>query len=106
MNGPSPTQLRPLAATGFAKSPDAYERGRPEYPEEATSGNIEGTVLVKVIVGADGTVENATVLKSSNTVFEAPALDAALQSKFKPAKLEGKPTKSQVAVPYQFRLDC
>ena len=32
-------------------------------------------------------------------------LEAAMLSQFKPAKLDGEPTKSRVAIPYQFRLD-
>jgi SAM-dependent methyltransferase len=32
MKAPSATHLKPLAAAGFAKSPEAYERGRPDYP--------------------------------------------------------------------------
>jgi TonB family protein len=77
----------------------------PEYPPEAKQSGLHGTVLVKVLVGEDGTVQSASVLKSSDTVFESSALEAAARCQFKPAKFEGSPTRSYVAIPFRYRLD-
>jgi TonB family protein len=89
----------------FDEPPVLTDLVTPEYPQEATREHIEGTVMVKIVVRADGSVENAAVLNSSHPVFEVPAVNAALQCQFKPAQLNGKPTKSQVAIPYQFKLN-
>jgi protein TonB len=78
----------------------------PEYPAEAKHSGLEGSVLVKVLVGVDGTVESASVLKSSDAVFESSALEAASRCQFIPAKFEGRPTRSHVAIPIRYRLDC
>ena len=89
----------------FDEPPVLTNYEMPDYPIVAKENNLEGTVTVKVTVGEDGTVEDVTVLDSSDPIFEDPALEAATLCQFKPAKLEGKPTKSRVAIPYQFRLE-
>lgn len=81
----------------------AYEA--PGYPEDAKRSGLEGSVMVKVLVGADGSIEETAVLESTDPVFEGPALAAAATCEFKPARLDGEPTKSRVAIPYQFRLE-
>jgi len=89
----------------FDEPPVLTSFDAPEYPEEAKQQKLEGSVMVKVIVDADGAVESATVLKSSDPIFEAAALEAASLCQFRPARFEGNPTRSAVAIPYQFRLD-
>jgi TonB family protein len=90
----------------FDTPPTLLTELRPEYPAEAKHAGLEGSVLVKVLVGEDGTVESASILKSSDIVFESSALDAASRCQFKPAKFEGDPTRSYVAIPIHYRLDC
>ena len=89
----------------FDEPPVLTNYEMPDYPIVAKESNLVGTVMVKLTIGEDGTVEDVTVLDSSDPIFEEPALEAAALCQFKPAKLEGKPTKSRVAIPYQFRLE-
>jgi SAM-dependent methyltransferase len=50
------TRVHPVAAAGFARAADAYERARPSYPEEAVAWMAErcglGTASTVVDVGA------------------------------------------------------
>jgi protein TonB len=89
----------------FDEPPVLLTEIKPDYPEEAKQSGQQGTVMVRVLVGEDGTVEEAIVLESSNSVFESSAVEAASRCRFKPAKLEGNPTRSHVAIPFQFSLD-
>lgn len=90
----------------FDAPPVLMSMESPAYPEEAKQSGLEGTVMVKVLVGIDGTVESVTVLEASDPIFEGAALDAATRCQFKPAKLEGQATRSYVAIPYHFKLEC
>jgi protein TonB len=62
---------------------------QPVYPARAAQAGLEGYVLVEFDVRADGTVENAVVIESSNQVFERSALNAAYRFRFKPRVVEG-----------------
>ena len=46
----------------------------------------------------------AVVLKSSNEMFEASAVKAAMEFLFTPAIMNGHPVSVWVSVPFQFRL--
>jgi tetratricopeptide (TPR) repeat protein len=63
----------------------------------------KGTVLVKVFVRADGTVDvtKTAVTKSTNPGDNAAAIEAANTAKYKPAARDGKPTFSY----YTFTLN-
>jgi len=73
----------------------------PAYPPDAVSREIQGTVGVEVLVGTDGTVDDAQILKSIPELDSA-ALEAARKWRFKPAIARGKPVAAWVAVPVRF----
>lgn len=87
----------------LTEKPETLEQGIPKYPELAKKAGIEGTVVVKVLVDLEGNVE-ATELVQSVEVLDEAALEAARQFKFTPAKLDGKPVKVWMAVPFKFKL--
>ncbi|MGE4286316.1 MAG: energy transducer TonB [Phycisphaerae bacterium] len=61
-----------------------------------------GTVYVIFIVGKDGRVENPQVQKSSDPVFDRPALNAIKKWKFEPGKRNGRPVRFRMRVPITF----
>ncbi len=77
---------------------------QPEYPEIARASHLEGTVLVKVQVGTDGTVLQAVVIKSVHPTLDREAVKAAKRCKFKPGKQRGIPVKAWMAIPFAFTL--
>ncbi len=79
---------------------------RPPYPKEARQQGWEGTVLLRVTVGAGGDVGNVKIQESSGY----PELDeSAAQSvktwQFDPAKLGDDPISSAVDLPVRFDLE-
>jgi periplasmic protein TonB len=83
--------------------PEAITKVPPSYPDEARRANIDGTVVVMVLVGHDGSVKDVRMQKS------IPALDAAAmacvrQWKFKPATAKGEPVAVWVIIPVRFTL--
>jgi len=78
---------------------------QPEYPEQARKARIEGRVVVKVLVEADGSVGECVVLRPAHPVLDAAALASARLCSFEPGTQRGIPIRSWVALPYEFRLE-
>jgi len=76
----------------------------PVYPEFARKKGIEGKVVVKVVIGINGDVEEAAIWKSVPELDEA-ALAAAKKCKFNPAKQKGVLVKVRMNIPFEFKLN-
>lgn len=102
VGAPAPNIAEALALNG---APILVNWVRPEYPKQARREKREGTVTVEFVVETDGRVSRASVQKSTDEVFEAPALAAVSQWRFKPALEEGKAVPVGMTVPVVFDLD-
>ena len=102
---PSEDELPKLGEYVYVEElPEAITKVPPEYPDLARSANVDGTVLVQALVGKDGRVKDAKVVKSVAMLDEA-AVKAVRQWVFKPALSNNKPVAVWVAVPVRFTLN-
>jgi protein TonB len=87
--------------------PPAFrDRVVPEYPERARQREIEGRVLVSVLVGTDGRAKSTQILESTPPgVFDEAVLAAVGRSSFVPASYQGNPVEAWVNIPFPFRLN-
>jgi len=76
----------------------------PDYPEMARASQLEGTVVVKVQVGPDGSVLQAVVLTPVHPLLDKEAVKAAKRCKFQPGRQRGVAVKAWMAIPFAFRL--
>jgi len=77
----------------------------PPYPAAAREQGIEGTVLLDVLVLADGRVGEARVRQSSGSpALDAAALEAVRRWTFTPARRGPEPVDAWVEVPVKFSL--
>jgi protein TonB len=77
----------------------------PDYPPSARRQGIEGTVRVRVLVGPDGRVIQALVVKTSGEdALDAAALKAVVTWRFEPAQLDGEAVRAWASVPIAFKL--
>jgi protein TonB len=77
----------------------------PVYPPRCLRMGIEGTVRVRVLVGENGRVQEATVGKSSGeAALDDAALEAVRDWRFEPAKRNGVPVRAWAIVPIEFKL--
>ncbi|MGD9487233.1 MAG: TonB family protein [Calditrichaceae bacterium] len=97
------TQSDAMDFSSVDVKPELVKKERPEYPEDARRGGIEGTVIVAVTIDVDGSVTEASILKSVPLLDQA-ALDAARMAQFTPAEHDGKKVKVTMKIPYQFKL--
>jgi TonB family protein len=76
-----------------------------QYPEEAKTQNIQGRVIVRFIVGTDGSVLNAEVIKSAHPLLDAEALRVIKKlSGFEPGMQGGVAVNVYYAIPVTFAL--
>jgi protein TonB len=85
--------------------PVLVEKIQPEYPEIARAARLEGKVILQAVVGKNGDVEEVTILKSSNKVFDESALTAVKKWKYKPAMQSGRPVAVYFTVLVDFELN-
>ena len=78
----------------------------PVYPAEAkTSGDtLNGTVVLDVVVGKDGSVENIKVAKSLRDDYDSAAMDAVRQWRFEPFLLNGNPIEVATTINITYSL--
>ena len=76
----------------------------PRYTEAARANNIQGTVMLRVLVGADGDVRQVRVVRGLPDGLTEQAIAAAREAKFKPAIKDGKPVPYWVVLEMGFNL--
>ncbi len=87
------------------KEPTAVKKVEPKYPELARKGQVEGAVMVEIVIGLDGKVESAVVIEAKpKGYFDDAALEAARQWEFTPAMQRDKPVKVRMSLPFIFKL--
>ena len=76
------------------------------YPPEALRQGIQGTVILRCIVEADGSVSSATVTRSIDNKFglDDEAVKAIRQWRFEPGRREGAPVRVATLVTVTFAL--
>ena len=75
----------------------------PDYPAIARDAHIEGTVLVRVHVNAEGRVASAEIIDGPEALYAA-ALAASYDYLFSPAREACVAVEKDVNVPITFRL--
>ena len=76
-----------------------------KYPKEAEKDGASGSVRVHFIVEKDGTLTDVKVPDSVHKALDAEAIRLVkAMPKWTPAKIKGKPVRSKMMLPVQFRL--
>lgn len=75
------------------------------YPKDAKTNGVQGKVVTRFMVRADGTVSDVSVLKSVSPSLDKEAIRVvSTLPKFTPGKLNGKNVNVWFMVPIQFSL--
>lgn len=92
---PSPVAV-PVATAKVLPSTDADDLYNPNqrYPRMSQTMGEQGTVMVRILIGANGLPLKAELQKTSGFErLDQAALDFVMQSRYKPGTLGGKPTE-------------
>jgi len=75
----------------------------PVYPPLARQARISGTVVLRALIGTDGSIENLTLV-SGHPMLAPAAIEAVKQWKYEPFLLNGQPSKVETEVTVNFAL--
>jgi len=84
--------------------PRAIKQTPPQYSDEARRKKLEGTVLLSLVVTANGDTADTKVTRALGSGLDEKAVEAVSQWKFEPATKDGKPVAVKVAVEVSFHL--
>ena len=76
----------------------------PAYPESAKLAGIQGSVVLDILIGKGGEVENAKAISGPKELWSAAA-DAVKQWRWEPVLLNEKPIRLRTKVTVNFVLD-
>jgi TonB family protein len=97
--GDKPARLR----SGSVRPPRLVTRVEPVYPAAAKAANVQGVVVLEIVIATDGTVKEGRVLRSIQ-VLDKAALDAVVQWMYEPTLLNGAPVEVIATVSINFTL--
>jgi len=92
--------------TNDRRPPRLLSNRPPTYPAHAIARRVEGTVLLRIQISADGNVGHLEVLASSgHPILDAAAVRAVRSWRFAPAVNSGRAVAATVRLPVRFSLD-
>ena len=89
---------------GGVSAPKATYAPDPEYSEEARKAKYQGTVVLSLIVGADGVPRDIRVARSVGLGLDEKAIETVKTWKFDPGTKDGKPVATYATIEVAFHL--
>ena len=77
----------------------------PQYPVMAKQAHVQGSVLLRAVIGKDGKVENVQA-QSGNPLLASAAVNAVKQWRYKPYVLNGSAVEVETTVTVNFQLSA
>ena len=96
-------QEKRVRVGGAIKEPKKIKDVKPVYPEDAKNAGIQGIVILETVIGTDGSVQEAKILRGVAQLDKA-ALDAVIQWRYTPTLLNGEPIEVLMTVTVTFTL--
>ena len=94
----------PYRVGGDVTAPSILSRTDPQYDEDARAERIQGSVLISVVVGADGIPHDLSVARSLDPRLDRKAIEAVLQWHFAPGTRQGEPVAVRATIEVNFKL--
>lgn len=101
--GAPPIGSQPEATGGHLQPPKVVSSPPPVYPTDARARNIEGVVVVDILVDTTGKIAETKVL-SGPPMLQQAALDALRRWRYQPAQLNGQVIPIHTKVDINFAL--
>src|SRR6185369_3387804 len=101
---PVPDRPDPKAFFALDEYPKEVYAPKPDYPEIARQAQMQGTVVLRVLVSKEGKVQELLLVEASR-VFDDAAESAIRQWRFRPAIMGHQPVAAWVTIPVRFVLN-
>ena len=93
------------AVEGDVAKPVIADSVSPEYPDSAKDAGTTGLVVMRTVIGKNGSIRDAWITESLDEALDKAALNAVRQWTFEPATLDGKPVEVYYNLTMKFQLD-
>ncbi|HYO91980.1 MAG TPA: energy transducer TonB, partial [Pyrinomonadaceae bacterium] len=99
------TQARRAVENSYYSSARILSQTQPLYTANARRNRTEGEVILRVTLGADGTVTNVEPITRLPYGLTDEAVRVARQIRFNPATRNGSPVDEVKTITYSFNID-
>jgi TonB family protein len=89
---------------GAVSAPRLIKEVKPKYTSEALANRIQGTVVLEVIVTADGCASHIRVVRSLDAGLDQEGVSAVAQWRFEPGRLGTEPVDVLVTIMLDFTI--
>ncbi|MBV9938804.1 MAG: TonB family protein [Acidobacteriaceae bacterium] len=89
---------------GDVSAPVLVSKVEPEYSEEARKAKFSGSVLLSIVVDANGNPRDIHVVRQLGLGLDEKAIEAVMRWRFRPGMKGGHPVATQAQVEVNFRL--
>lgn len=89
---------------GEVSAPIPIYKPEPEYSEDARKAKFSGTVLLSVVIDANGNTRDIHVIRPLGLGLDEKAIEAVSRWRFRPAAKGGHPVAVQAQIEVNFRL--
>jgi len=100
---PPPTPKR-IVVGGNVQQARLVSQPRPVYPPLAKQTGLQGTVVLRALIGTDGAVREVQLVSGPYLLAQA-AMDAVLQWRYQPTLLNGQPMEVETRITVIFMLN-
>jgi periplasmic protein TonB len=98
----APSSIEPVTLPESAVRGLLDQASDPQYPAAAKASGQQGSVVLQVLIGADGAVQDAKFMQGS-FVFARAAIEAVKQWRFKPYSMNGRAVSVQSVITLSFK---
>jgi periplasmic protein TonB len=100
---PPPAAPQRIRVGGAVQAASLIKQVTPSYPPVAKTAHVSGTIVLRAIIGKDGSVENLQYV-SGPALLMASAMDAVKEWRYRPTELNGQPVEVDTTVQVVFSL--
>ena len=99
---PAPRRIR---VGGNVQAAHLISQVNPVYPEALQKQGIEGTVILRAVIGTSGQILSLSPFNDADAALTKAAMDAVRQWKYTPTLLNGEPVEVVTTITVAFRLE-
>ena len=89
---------------GDVSAPVVISKVEPEYSEEARKAKFSGSVLLSLVIDANGMPRDIKVIRPLGLGLDEKAIEAVSHWRFRPGMKGGHPVATQANIEVNFRL--
>jgi len=101
----TPAAPRRIRVGGNVEAAKLLHQQEPEYPAGAQKQGIEGTVILRAVIGTSGQVLSLSPDNDADAQLASAAMNAVRQWQYQPTLLDGEPVEVVTTITVVFRLD-